>query len=419
MLQTLGPFRPVLLAALLMMVGQGVMNTVLPVRLAQLDAPAQIAGLITTMYFLGQVIGTRLGQRLLARSGHIRAFAAMIAATAICGLAIPMIENVWVWMALRLAMGVFTVLAILVMESWLNMAAENTVRGSVFSAYMVICFVGLTAGQALIGFMDAGTFQVFSVAAMMFMAAVLPMTLTERAQPELPSPVRLRLIDLLRISPVGIAACVISGGLIGAMFGLFPFFATAAGLSRGDVAIFMAAVIGGGLILSWPLGRLSDLVDRRLVIAAAAIIVAVTSVIIALGASGLFVLVIAGGLMGGAATALYSLGAAHTNDYVGGVDAVAVGAGLLLAFGLGAIAGPLVASAMMDFIAPAALFVYTGIVGAALALLAFGRMFAKTAVSADDKTGFVSLSRTTPVAYALDPWSGDEEAGEEGTQQQQ
>lgn len=409
MLQTLGPFRPILLAALLMTVGQGVMGTVLPVRLAQLEAPAQLAGMVTTAYFLGQVLGIRLGHRLLARSGHIRAFAAMIAATAVCVLAVPMVENPWAWMALRFAMGVFTVLAILVMESWLNISADNTVRGSVFGAYMVVCFVGLTAGQALIGFTDAGAYVVFSVAAMMYMLSVLPMTLTERAQPDLPPSVRVRLVDLLRISPVGIAAAVASGGLVGAMFGLFPFFAVEAGLSAEQVAAFMAAVIGGGLVLNWPLGRLSDMMDRRIVIAAAAAVIVLTSAVVAWGPGGFAMLVIAGGLMGGAASALYSLGAAHTNDYVGGVDAIAVGAGLLLAFSIGAIAGPLLASAAMDYIAPGALFAYTGIIGAALGLLALARIFAKTAVSTGEKTGFVALSRTTPVAYALDPWHAGEE----------
>lgn len=413
MLQTLGPFRPVLLAALLMTVGQGVMGTVLPVRLAQLDAPAQHAGMVTTAYFAGQVLGIRLGPRLLARSGHIRAFAAMIAASAVCVLAVPMVENPWLWMALRFAMGVFTVLAILVMESWLNISADNAVRGSVFGAYMVVCFVGMTAGQALIGFADAGTFIVFSAAAMMYMMSVLPMTLTERAQPDLPPSARVRMVDLLRISPVGIAAAIASGALIGSMFGLFPFFAVDAGLSAEQVAAFMAAVIGGGLVLNWPLGRLSDLIDRRIVIAAASAVIAATSAIIAWGPDGFAMLVLAGGLMGGAAAALYSLGAAHTNDYVGGVDAIAVGAGLLLAFGLGAIAGPLLASAAMDFFSTGALFAYTGAIGAGLGLLSLARIFAKPAVSTDDKTGFVALSRTTPVAYALDPWHTEEEADTE------
>lgn len=413
MLQALGSFRPVLVAALLMMVGHGVMNTILPLRLAQLDASAQLAGLVTTAFFLGQVIGTRFGHRLLARSGHIRAFAAMTAAASICCLIVPIVEDPWFWMVLRFAMGIFIVLAILVLESWLNIASDNAVRGSVFGAYMVIVFVGQTAGQAMIGAFDTGTQQIFSLAAIMFSLAMLPMTLTQRPQPELPVPVRLRLVDLFRISPVGIASCVASGGLIGAMFGLFPFFAVASGLSSDDVALFMAAVIGGGLVLNWPLGRLSDRMDRRIVIAAASAVIAASSALIGAGFTQMAVLVLAGGLMGGSAAALYSLGAAHTNDYVGGVDAVAVGVGLLLAFGLGAIAGPLVASALMDFVAPRALFGYTGIIGLGLALLSIVRIFTKQAVGGTDKTEFVTLSGTTSTAYALDSPSDEEVADRE------
>lgn len=412
MLQALGPFRPILLAALTMMLGQGVMGTILPMRLAQLDASAQAAGLVTTAYFLGQVIGTRLGNRLLARAGHIRAFAAMVAVVAISCLLVPILPYPGVWIGLRLVAGICTVLAILVMESWLNIAADNRVRGSVFGAYMVVVYVGLTGGQALIGVLDPAAFSAFSFAAIALMVAILPMTLTERAQPDLPPAARLRLVDLFRISPVGIAAAVSSGALTGAMFGLFPFYATGVGLQTAEVAGFMASVIGGGLVLSWPLGRLSDLVDRRAVIAAAAVAIVASSAGLAFGDKGLLTLALAGGLMGGATAALYSLGVAHTNDYVGGIDAVAVGAGLLLAFGIGAITGPLLAGAAMDWIAADALFAYTGIVAVALTALAGVRILTRRAVSGDDKTGFVNLSRTTPVAYALDPWSGDDAAAD-------
>jgi MFS family permease len=401
MLSALGPFRPILLAAMLMMVGQGLMGTVLPVRLAELGASAQIAGLVTAAYFLGQVIGTRLGNRLMARAGLIRGFAAVIAAACVCILLIPMVDTPWAWMILRLASGIFTVLALLVMESWLNMASDNATRGSVFSAYMVVAYVGLTLGQVLIGFVDASTFVPFSVASMMLMLAILPMTLTQRAQPELPPATRLRLVDLARISPVGIAACVASGALTGAMFGLFPFYASSQGYSSGGVATFMAAVIGGGLVLNWPLGRLSESVDRRLVIGFAAGLIVLTSITLVIGGSSLTTLVAARGLMGGAAAALYSLGVAHTNDYVGGIDAVAVAAGLLLAFGLGAITGPMVASGLMDLVEPVALFAYTGAVGAALGLLSLFRLVTHRAVGGDDKIDFVALSQTTAVPLAM------------------
>ncbi|HKK30489.1 MAG TPA: MFS transporter, partial [Alphaproteobacteria bacterium] len=276
------------------------MSTILSVRLAQLEASAQVTGLITTAYFLGQVAGSRLGHRLMARSGQIRGFSAMAAVASMSILLVPLVPDPLAWIVLRFIAGVALVLAFLVMESWLNMSADNTTRGSVFGAYMVVVYLGMTGGQGLLGVLDIASFEAFSIAGMLAMAAILPLALTQRAQPELPPPVRLRLIDLVRISPVGIAAAVASGALTGAMFGLFPFFAADAGLQGGQIATFMAAVVGGGLVLNWPLGRLSDVFDRRLIIGVAAIAIASASAVIALVDRSLTTLVLAGGVLGGA-----------------------------------------------------------------------------------------------------------------------
>lgn len=410
MLQALGPFRPVLLAALFLMTGHGLTSTILSARLAQLGASAQIAGLVTTAYFVGMVVGSRFGSRLLQRTGHIRGFAATVTLAAISVLLVPVVSDPFAWMALRFVGGFSIALALLILESWLNIEADNTTRGSVFGAYMVVAYVGMTGGQALLGVFDIGSYEVFSVAAIAMMLAVQPMVFTVQAQPILPPMARLRLMDLLRISPVGIAATVAAGGLTGAMFGLFPYFASSSGLDTGGIAVFMSSVIGGGLILNWPLGWLSDRIDRRWVIALAAGAILATSALLLAGDQSLVNLVVAGGIMGGATAALYSLGVAHTNDYVGGVDAIAVGAGLLLAFGVGAIVGPYFASAAMDIVGPYALFAYTGAIGGALMLLALYRMLARQAVASDDKTSFVSLSSTTPMAYGLDPWNAEEPA---------
>ncbi len=410
MLHALGPFQPVLLATMLLTVSHGLMSTILSVRLAQMDASAQIAGAVTTAYFMGYALGSRFGYPLLRRAGHIRAFATVTATASCCVLAIPMVGDPWAWIAIRFAMGICLVLAFLVVESWLNAMAENRVRGSVFGVYITIFNVGMIGGQALLGIMDVSTFQVFSVAAIVMLLAMLPMTLTRAAQPDLPPASRLRLIDLLRISPVGIAAAVAAGELIGAIFGLFPFFAVSIGLSTAGVATFMSAVVGGGLVMNWPLGKLSDRIDRRIVIAGAALTIVAASVVLGMDQTDLPVLIAVGGAMGGATAALYSLGTAHTNDYVGGSDAVAVGAGMLLAFGVGAMTGPSIAGLLMEQLGTTALFGFTGVIALLLAGLALYRLVVRRAVGAEDKTGFVTLSRTTPVAYALDPWSNGDAA---------
>ena len=134
---------------------------------------------------------------------------------------------------------------------------------------------------------------------------------------------------------------------------------------------------------------------------------------LALSGTGLAVLVSAGGLLGGATAVLYSLGVAHTNDFSGSIDPIAVGGGLLLAFGLGAIAGPVVASMMMDLLLAAALFLFTGMAGAGLAGLALFRMVVRQAAASVDKVDFVPLSSTAGPAMGVDPLSVAAEAADQ------
>jgi predicted MFS family arabinose efflux permease len=260
----------------------------------------------------------------------------------------------------------------------------------------------MTSGQAVLAVLDPQTFHAFSIAAICLMLGLLPMTLTRRAQPKLPPESRVRMMDLVRLSPVGLGACVASGALTGATFGLFPFYAAGLGLDTGRIALFMSAVVAGGLVLNWPLGKLSDRMDRRWIIAAAGIGIAASSVLLALSGGHLIVLIAAGSLLGGATSILYSIGAAHTNDNASGVDSVAVGAGLLLAFGTGAIAGPPVASALMDVLVPNALFGFTGAIGLALAVLAITRIFVRDPVTADEKIDFINQSGAAASPIAAD-----------------
>lgn len=392
MIQSLGSFTPILIASFFLTMNQGLMGSILSVRLAQMDASAQVAGLMTTAYFAGHMFGSQLGHRLLGRIGHIRGFVTVMAIAACSTLIIPVVPEPWAWIAIRFAIGTSLVLAFLVLESWLNMTATNTERGSVFGAYITIVYIGMTAGQAMLGFLDPQAFHAFSIAAVCLMLGLLPMTTTRLAQPVLPPETRVKLMDLYRMSPVGIAACVISGALTGAIFGLFPFFAAGLGLDTGRIALFMSVVIGGGLVLNWPLGRLSDRVDRRWIITAAALMITASSALLGLSDGQLSLLVPAGAILGGATSVLYSLGVAHTNDNAGGIDAVEVGAGLLLAFGVGAILGPPLASMMMDVLLPSALFGFTGVTGLALAGLAVARIAVRQPVLAADKIDFVARS---------------------------
>lgn len=402
----MAPFTPVLAGVLFIQMGYGLIGSLLPIRLGLMEAGAEAAGIVAAGYFGGLLLGALIGQRVLRRVGHIRAFAAFAAVGSAIVLLLPILPDWVAWTGLRFVAGFGAAGLFLIVESWLNMTSTNASRGQALAFYNIVGYGALACGQLLLVTFDPAGFQLFSIAAMLIALAILPMTLTGRAQPVIPRPTRLRLRDLLAISPVGMIGAVVAGAVIGAIFGLLPFYGERTGLAVNAIAYLMATVVMGGLVFAVPLGRLSDRIDRRIVIAlACAGLVGISIAFLAVGGIGTGAGLLLALCFGGAAFPLYSLSVAHMNDHLGVEDAVAAGGGLLLAYGLGAMGGPLVAAAVMRAIGPEALFVYTALGGLGLGVLAVVRVFQRPSVAAADKSGFVAVPETTPVALALDPRS--------------
>jgi MFS family permease len=274
-------------------------------------------------------------------------------------------------------------------------------------------YLAQAAGQFLLG-LDAGPGQprVFMLVSILMSLAILPVALTRQAPPPLPEIASFSPRRLYAASPLGVVGTVASGLVLGAVYALGPVFARGvAGLDAGGAALFMSALIFGGVLLQWPLGRLSDRFDRRRVIVGTlAALVAAAIVLPALARGGQAALLGAAMLFGGFAFALYPLCVGHTNDHLARGDRVAASGGLVLSYSAGATAGPLLGSAAMSALGASGLFVFVALI-AALAL-GFGlwRMAARPPVPADRQGPFQPLPGTTPVAAPLDPRGQSQEA---------
>jgi MFS family permease len=268
----------------------------------------------------------------------------------------------------------------------------------VLSLYMITSYLAMGSGQLLVNVWGVDGLEPFILISILISLSLVPVTLTTVAGPEIAREKPLSFLELYRISPVGVLGSFSSGLIQGGFYGLAAVFARAIGMSVFEVSLFVGSAVFGGLLLQWPVGRLSDRFDRRTVlfwVLIAATLIAVAQIVLARLETQLPPLLLLTGLYGGAATAVYPISVAQAYDYVERDRLVSASSGLLLSYAIGATAGPLIASALMQAFVPAALFAFIGSVTAVFSLFA--------ALPNEEQATFVPLPTTTPVVGELDP----------------
>jgi len=386
---TFAQITALLLSAAILLMGNGLQSTLLPLR-AQVEAfsTVQIA-IIGSAYYVGFAAGCFWGPNLVKRVGHIRTFTAMVAIAS----AAPLMHNIWVaavfWWLLRIASGFCLATLFMIIESWLNEKATNENRGVVFSIYTIISLTVVTLGQLMINFSAIESFVLFSVASALVSLAAVPLALSKATAPAQVQTVRIRLGYLYRLSPIGVLGAFVVGMQQGAFWSLGPVFADRIGLDTLAITLFMSTAVIGGAIGQWPLGKLSDRMDRRRVlvgacIAAAAVGIAIRFLYPTTG-HGILFLTLVWGLV---TFPLYSICAAHMNDHVEEGGFVEASSGLLLIFAAGAVLGPLIVSPFMTLRTPYALFGWIAAFQILLAVLVVYRMRKRDRVPDSERSEF-------------------------------
>lgn len=378
-----------MLSVAVLLMGNGLLGTLVPVRASLESFGGVTIGIMGSCYFLGFTLGCLTGPMLIARVGHIRTYLAFVAVAAITALVHAFAPEVWLWWLMRAITGFSFSVLFIVIESWLNERSDNTTRGTVLSIYMVINLTVLMLGQLMLTLDDPRSFSLFSLAAILFLLAALPVAMTSAQSPNPIPVVRPRFRRLYQQSPVGTVACFAVGLANGAFWSIGPIFALERGLDTQGIALFMSAVVLGGAIGQWPLGWLSDRTDRRFVILAACISGAVAGFTLSHGLTGhSSFLYVFGFLLGAFALPLYALAVAHANDFTQPADYVETSSGLLLLLGLGSSIGPLL-SAMLDTLTTRnELFLYTCAVHLLLASFVAWRITRRAPVADEEKGGF-------------------------------
>ena len=403
----------ILFSTALYLMGNGLIGVLIPVRGHASGFSNLALGLIGSFYFAGFVAGCFLGPRLLARSGHSRTFGVGAGISAATVLLQSMVVSVPVWIVLRGAFGIAAACMYMVIESWLNDRATNDNRGRIFSSYLTVNFSAIIVGQMLFGTARPTGFQLFALAAVCYALCLIPMGLTRLPQPHAAHVPMLRPLRLYRIAPVGVMGCVAVGFANSAVWTLGPVFAAGNGLAKGWIAVFMSVFTLGGALVQPPLGRLSDRMDRRYIIAAVCIAAAALGTTLAVFGHGHrdWILPLIGGY-GVVALPLYGLSVAHANDRIPREEFVETSATLLMINSLSSVSGPTLAALVMGAFGTGALFLYTAAIHVAMAAFTLLRIGMKTGAADLHRDKFESLpQQSTAAGLELDP-RGTEDAKE-------
>lgn len=407
MVKTIGAFSSLFLATLLLLVGSGLFNTYLGLRLTAESTSEVWVGAIIAAYYIGLVFGARVGHKLIIRVGHIRAYAATAAVVTVTVLLQALMVDLYLWIALRFVAGVAMVTQFIVLESWLNEQTENHLRGRVFAFYMVFSSLGTVLGQLSVGMfprLDAGP---LIFVALCSAACLIPVAVTRRVHPAIQVPVPLHYRYYLSRVPMTITVMFMAGMMTGAFYGLAPVYGVAQGMNTSQVAVFVAAAVASGLVFQWPVGWLADRISRvGLIRFNSLLLAALTLPLWGWWPLPYWLLVLFSSLFGIILFTLYPIASAFANDNVEPDRRVGLSAIMYMVYGLGAGVGPLFVGFLMRELQAGVFFVF--VTACAVFLVAFVRpqRVTGTYLTEDAPTEFVPMpesSQSQNVVPALDP----------------
>ncbi|WP_027259070.1 MFS transporter [Leisingera aquimarina] len=401
MLQVLSSAWALLLGMMLLMVGNGLQGTMLGVR-GELEGFSTFEmSIVMAAYFVGFLGGSRLAPEMIRRVGHVRVFAALASFISAVMILYPILPSTVAWGLGRVIIGFCFSGVYVTAESWLNNSADNSNRGKALSLYMIVQMVGIIAAQGLIQVGDPAGYEAFIIASILVSISFAPILLSISPTPAFDTTKPMTLREIMRISPLGCVGMFILGGVFSAQFGMSAVYGAAAGLSLGNLSLFIATFYIGATILQYPLGWVSDRMDRRLLIMIVAAVGGCGAVIGFIYGTDFKMLLGAAFIIGGLSNPLYSLLIAYTNDYLEHEDMAAASGGLVFINGLGAIAGPMITGWLMSdaVFGPAGFFALIAALMFVMAAYAAYRMTQRAATPVDETGSFAPMyPSSTPVA---------------------
>lgn len=415
----ISPVFALLISTLFMQIGGGMSGYLLPIRAAEEGWATLNISLFAAGFALAFTLGCIVVPKLVMKIGHVRVFSALTASMAIALLLHALIVDPIAWVIFRSLSGFALSGTYMVLESWLNEKSTNESRGKVFSIYMLMTTCGIMIGQFSVPLGDILDTSLFIVCALAFLAALLPTTLSTASSPKPLASTKFNLTALIARSPISVLTAVMCGFITASWGTLAPVYVTLRGLSTTEGATMLGMAMLGGAVGQYPLGLLSDKIDRRLVMILISVIgLAACLTAYSIGVDNRYIFFTCVLLLGIGIFPLYSIAIAHANDFSDGDDFVETSSGLLIVYGGGTVIGPLIAAWILNLIGPEGLF--ASLAGAFLVVIIYAayRVSQRETPPEDERTDYAAtpLGRSiSPQVFELDPRSdpewgqGDEE----------
>lgn len=401
---------PIFISTGLLFIAHGLFGILVPVR-AEIEGFSPTAiGAIATGFAVGFTAGCFLVPRIVLKVGHIRAFAAMGSLLAAAILLSALLVHPLFWFVVRSIFGFGIAGTLMIVESWLNERTPNADRGGVFSIYMVITQLGLLGGQFALTIDTPESTTLFILAGLLLSTAILPTVLTGVQSPAPLSSVNIDLGKLYANSPVAVVGALSAGVIAGAWTSFAPVYGAQLNFSTSTIAIMMSTALVGGIVFQYPIGKLSDFTDRRYVMVGCALVGVLGGFAVSLtGGAGLensplFLLCIF--IFGSVLFSIYALFVAHANDVADASEFVMTSSGLLIVYGIGTMAGPLMTAVFLESLGAQGLFYATMLGHGTIAIFTLYRIVVRTELPVEERSDFqgVGLARAnTPQTYENDP----------------
>jgi MFS family permease len=397
----ISPMPSLLVSVFLFMMAVGLLNIFLGVRMSMAGIGTGIIGMVMAAFYAGMAAGTLYARNIIAQVGHIRSFTAFAAVTTSSVILHGLFDSMLIWSLLRILTGFALAGLYMVIESWLQEVATTNNRGSLFSLYMLSNYAGIAAGQLMLNFGDPLGAELILIAALLFALCLVPIALTKASHPATIMPPRIALHEFIKQAPLGAIGSFSSGMIISAYLMLAPVFGVLRGMNTTDISLWMAVSMIGGLLLQWPIGKLSDRYDRSVIMSWVALTTVAAAAGLFLSGNVLWLLLLCGAFFGGLAYSIYPISVCHANDRTPDMQFVRTATIMLLLYGCGAILGPILGSLAINLAGPGGLFIYIGLISLILAGSAW--RWHRRKPEEEHLTEFMPMPRTTPLASEFDP----------------
>lgn len=387
------------LASLVLFVASGsFFLTFISVKINSIDGSEIALGLIHSAFYGGMLFGALKSEEIINRVGHIRAFASFSSILTFTIIFQALYQSPNFWILLRFLAGFSTAAIYVIIESWLLAQSTKTNKGKILSIYMLCLYSAQTIGQFGLDIIDVGSMQPFLLAALVASISMIPASLTHMKAPEIQKLPKMAISKYFTASPLGFIGCVVSGFMLSSIYGFLPSYALDNNLS---VSVLVGITIAGGFVLQWPIGKLSDMFDRAVIITLLGLTVIIVCLIISFAPLPNIAVYTISFFLGGLCFTLYPVCIAQVCDYLSNSNIINVTGVLLFAYGIGAVSGPPILAFLVKLFSSTALFYFISFVS--LILFAFGIYSLKTvkAVSQEKQVDFVVIPRVSPVASGL------------------